>query len=277
MAYIDPKSANEQTRDAWNINAAHWDTRMGDDGNDFVETLIWPASKRLLQPQSGQVYLEVACGTGLYARKLAALGAQVVAFDFAKEMIAHARARTTEHNDRIDYSVIDATDEMALLALGTHHFDAAVCQMALFDMAEIDPLLRSLTTLLKPGAPFLFSLMHPCFNNPYSTHVAEMEDREGEIVEVYSMKIRRYMTPGIAQGLGIPGQPRPQLYFHRPLQMILGKMFDAGFVLDALEERAFPPDHPVGRNPLSWSGRFSELPPVLIGRVRMPGSAIKQS
>jgi hypothetical protein len=45
--------------------------------------------------------------------------------------------------------------------------------------------------------------------------------------------------------------------------MILGKMFDAGFVLDALEERAFPPDHPTGRNPLSWSGKFSELPPVL--------------
>jgi len=270
MTSIDPKSANTQTRDAWNENAAHWDVRMGDNGNDFVETLIWPASKRLLQPQSGQVYLEIACGTGLYARKLAALGAQVVAFDFAKEMIAHAQARTTEYDDRIEYHVIDATDEAALLTLGTHQFDSAICQMALFDMAEIDPLLRALTTLLKPGAPFLFSLMHPCFNNPYTTHVAEMEDREGELVEVYSMKVRRYMTPGIAKGLGIPDQPSPQLYFHRPLQMILGKMFDAGFVLDALEERAFPADHPVGRNPLSWSGRFSELPPVLIGRVRLP-------
>ena len=139
-----------------------------------------------------------------------------------------------------------------------------------WQMADIDPLLRALTELLKPGAPFLFSLMHPCFNNPYTAHVAEMEDREGEIVEVYSMKVRRYMTPGIAKGLGIPGQPKPQLYFHRPLQVILGKMFAAGFVLDALEERAFPPDHSTGRYPLSWSGKFSEIPPVLIGRVRLP-------
>ncbi len=270
MREIDSESANDQTRDAWNENAAYWDARMGADGNDFVETLIWPATERLLRPQPGQVYLEAACGTGLYARKLAALGAKVIAFDFAEEMIAHARARKTDHAEHIDYNVIDATDEAALLTLGAHHFDAAICQMALFDMAEIDPLLQALTKLLKPGAPFLFSLMHPCFNNPYTTHVAEMEDRDGEIIEVYSMKVKRYMTPGIAKGLGIPGQPKPQLYFHRPLQLILGKMFDAGFVLDALEERAFPPDHPTGRNPLSWSGKFSELPPVLIGRVRLP-------
>ena len=270
MASIDPQSANDLTREAWNDNAAYWDARMGDGGNDFVEMLIWPASERMLQPQPGQVYLEAACGTGLYARKLAALGTQVVAFDFAEAMIAHARTRTTTYDDLIDYHVIDATDEPALLDLGRQRYDAAICQMALFDMADIDPLLRALTELLKPGAPFLFSLMHPCFNNPYTVHVAEMEDREGEIVEVYSMKVHRYMTPGIAKGLGIPGQPTPQLYFHRPLQVILGKMFAAGFVLDALEERAFPPDHPTGSNPLSWSGRFSEIPPVLIGRVRLP-------
>ena len=102
----------------------------------------------------------------------------------------------------IDYHVIDATDEPALLGLGRQRYDAAVCQMALFDMADIDPLLRALTELLKPGAPFLFSLMHPCFNNPYTVHVAELEDREGEIIEVYSMKVRRYHDAGHCQRAG---------------------------------------------------------------------------
>jgi hypothetical protein len=44
-------------------------------------------------------------------------------------------------------------------------------------------------------------------------------------------------------------------------------MFDAGFVLDALEERAFSPDNSGGGSPFSWSGRFSEIPPVLVCRL----------
>jgi len=41
-------------------------------------------------------------------------------------------------------------------------------------------------------------------------------------------------------------------------------------VLDSLEERAFPPDHPPGRNPLAWGANFNEIPPVLVARMRLP-------
>jgi hypothetical protein len=51
---------------------------------------------------------------------------------------------------------------------------------------------------------------------------------------------------------------------------LLGAGFQVGFVLDGLEERAFPPDHPSGRSPLSWGGNFSEIPPVLVARMRLP-------
>lgn len=49
--------------------------------------------------------------------------------------------------------------------------------------------------------------------------------------------------------------------------VLLQEMFDAGFVLDALEERAFPPENSGGSTPFSWNGRFSEIPPVLVGRL----------
>jgi hypothetical protein len=42
-------------------------------------------------------------------------------------------------------------------------------------------------------------------------------------------------------------------------------------VLDGLEERAFPPEHPAGRLPLSWSGKYAEIPPVMVARLRLPG------
>ena len=270
MAIENTKWANEETREVWNQNAAFWDERMGE-GNDFVEVLIWPATERLLGLCPGERVLDIACGNGLSARRLAAMGAEVVAFDFAEEMIACARERTTDYAERINYLVLDATDEGALLQLGEGAFDAALCNMALFDMAEIEPLMRALARLLCAGGRFVFSVIHPCFNSPHMAHVAEMEDREGDIVTVYSVKIFHYITPGVAHGVAISGQPRPQLIFHRPLQALLHAGFDAGFVLDDLEERAFPPDHPSGRNPLSWNGHFSEIPPVLVARMRLVG------
>jgi hypothetical protein len=140
--------------------------------------------------------------------------------------------------------------------------------MALFDMAEVDPLFRALRRLLKPGGRFVFTLMHPCFNNPFSTHVAEQEDRDGEIVTTYAVKVFGYITPAARRGLAIRGQPKPQLYFHRSLAVLLGSGLAAGFVIDGLEERAFPPDHPPSRNPLTWGSNFSEIPPVLVVRMR---------
>jgi SAM-dependent methyltransferase len=268
----DLNDAHEETRYAWNVNAAYWDETMGE-GNDFVEVLIWPPVRRLLALQPGARVLEIACGNGLYARKLADLGADVVATDFAPEMIARAQARPSSTAGKVEYRVLDATDEAALLALGERAsgerpFDAAICMMALFDMSEIAPLMRALALLLRPGGRFVFSIMHPCFNSVHTTLMGEQEDREGNVVTTYSVKISGYMTPSVARGAALRRQPVPHVYFHRPLQVVLGAGFSAGFVVDALEERAFPPDHPLGKHPLSWGARFSEIPPVLIARMR---------
>ncbi len=283
----DIRQANEETRQVWDSNAAFWDEKIGE-GNDFVNILQWPAILRLLDPQSGQHILDIATGNGLTARRLAALGAQVTAFDFSAELIKLAQARTPS-GPRITFYVLDATDESALISTlapsgpsdtsGTLEtpktpnspasFDSALCNMALFDMADIEPLFHVLPQLLKSGGSFVFSLTHPAFNNTSSVHMAEEMDVEGQIKSVYSVKVSQYMTPHHAHGAAMRNQPRPQFYFERPLQYYLNLGFQNGFVLDGFEERAFPPDHPQG-NPLSWGGKFSEIPPILVARLRLP-------
>jgi 2-polyprenyl-3-methyl-5-hydroxy-6-metoxy-1,4-benzoquinol methylase len=264
----DIRHANDETRQAWDANAAFWDEKIGE-GNDFVNILQWPAILRLLDPQPGQRILDIATGNGLTARRLATLGAQVTAFDFSADLINLAKTRTPDGTP-ITYYVLDGTNEQAMLpALSGHKFDSALCNMALFDMADIHPLFQVLPKLLKPGGKFVFSLMHPAFNNTSSVHVAEEMDVEGEIKTVYSVKVSKYMTPHQSHGAALRNQPRPQLYFERPLQYYLNLGFQNGFVLDGFEERAFPPDHPQ-KYPLSWGGKFSEIPPVLVARLRLP-------
>lgn len=276
MAMENLEQAHQETRQAWNENAAFWDERMGE-GNDFVNVLIWPATMRLLELRPGDRVLDIACGNGLYARRLAAMGAEVVAFDFSAEMIELARERAADHAagsgglGSIVYHVLDATDEAALLELGQGGFEIALCQMALFDMAEIKPLMRALARLLRPGGRFVFSVMHPCFNSPHMAFMAEVQDREGELVTLYSVKVSGYITATVARGVAIAGQPKPQVYFHRPLQVLFGAALDEGFVLDGLEERAFAPDHLSGRSALSWGANYSEIPPVLVARMRLYG------
>jgi hypothetical protein len=88
------------------------------------------------------------------------------------------------------------------------------------------------------------------------------------LVTTYSVKTSRYLTPFTQVGLAIDGQPVPHPYFHRPLSALLAPAFTAGFVLDGVEELAFAPGNTSGSTPLSWSGQFSEIPAVLVVRMR---------
>ena len=260
-------SIDREVWEIWERNAAFWDEYMGE-GGVFQRVLIGPATEHLLDLQPGERVLDVACGNGAFARRMAALGARVVACDFAPTFIERARARTTDHADQIDYRVIDATDEAALLSLGKQSFDAAVCTVAMMDMATIDPLMSALAQLLKPGARFVFSILHPCFNSGAGMkRVIEEEDRAGEIVDVYAVKISNYATPTTYKGLGVIGQPAPQYYFHRPLHVLFNAGFRAGFAIDALEEPVFDQTAKPNR-PFSWEN-YREIPPVLIARLRL--------
>ena len=158
----DAEASNAEVREIWDRKAAFWDDYM-QEGNWHSKELVWPAQERLLGLRRGQSALEVACGNGNFARRMAKKGAKVVASDFSEVFIDLARARTVEDADMIDYLVLDATDSGQLMALGEERFDAAVCTMALFDMAEIEPLAASLARLLKPHGRFVFSIRPPLF------------------------------------------------------------------------------------------------------------------
>ena len=263
----DSADLNREAQRIWDANARFWDARFGE-GNDFQRTLIGPATERLLALRPGELVLDAACGNGAFSRRMAELGARVVAFDFSQEFLERARERTAERPDldgRIDYHLIDAAGEAQVLALGPGRFDAAVCTMALMDMAEIEPLLSAVGKLLKPGGRFVFSQTHPCFSTTTMRKVIEEEDRGGELVTTYAVKISRYITPTAGKGLGMIGQPLPQLYFDRPLSMILGACFAAGFALDGLEEPVFP-QGAEGKRAFSWEN-FRDIPPVLVARL----------
>ena len=266
---VDFASLGDETVAIWNRNADFWDERMGE-GNEFHKFLIEPTQLGLLSLSAGDRVLDIGCGNGQFARKMASLGCEVVAVDAAPRMIENARRRTpadAEYAGRLRYAVLDASDETAMLTLGERGFDVAVCTMALMDIASIEPIARTVRLLLKSNGRFVFSVMHPCFNSTDGfRQTMEQEDRDGEIVERWSVSVTRYIEPHRHKGLAMRGQPKPQNYFHRPLSALLGVFFNAGFVVDAIEEPVFPEDTPE-RNRFGWL-MFKDIPPVLSVRLK---------
>lgn len=265
----ESKRLNEESREIWDANAEAWDKRIGG-GGGWQTIVIAPEAEKLLAIKPGETVLDAACGNGVFSRRLAELGANVVAFDFSAELIRRARARTAEQPElakRIDYHLADATDEEQVVALsgGEQRFDAAVCNMALMDMPEIRPLFRALARVLRPGGRFVFSLMHPCFNG--TGPVMALERPDFRLPPVYTIKLERYLTSEATTGIAIMGQPRDQYYWHRPLGEVLGEGFAAGLVMDAFEEPRIVASG-SSTNPIDWVN--FDMPPLLFARFRLP-------
>ena len=256
-----------ESRRVWDAKAAFWDERMGE-GNAFQRELIGPAVERLLGVRTGEMILDVACGNGVASRRLAGLGARVVAVDHSARFLELARARSADGDlaGQIDYRLVDATDEAALLALGEGRFDALLCNMALMDMPTIDPLLRAAARLLAPSGRFVFSVQHPAFNSIATRLCAEIATRDDGIeVTTHAVNVSDYLTPRAGKASGMLGEPAPHWSFHRPLHELLGACFRAGFVLDGLEEPGFPAPQEDQRR-LSWRA-MPGIPPVLVARL----------
>ena len=259
---------SEDNRRRWDANARWWDDRIGD-GNDFQTLLIEPATERLLDIRAGDVILDVACGAGRFARRMAERAATIVAFDYSGEFVARARERTPAKT-AITYHSLDAADPGSLMTLGAARFDKAVCTMALMDMPEIGPLFATLPRLLKPAGSFVFSILHPCFHSAAIQRFAELhEEQAGRHVMRAGVKISSYLSPSARQSEGIIGQPEPQWLFHRSLSALLRYGFDAGFWVDGLEEPALPATAPPKAG-VRWHD-MPEIPPIMVVRMTLDG------
>lgn len=256
------KELTQDSKLRWEKNAEHWDDYMGEESNRFHRELIRPYTEELLKVKEGQTILDIACGNGNFSRRLAQLGAKVVALDYSSKMVERAKKRSKEYLGQIEYRVLDATSYEDLNELGHQKYDNAVANMALMDIADINPLIESLHKMLKPNGTFVFSITHPSFQTPGVRTIHESEDINGEIVSRNSIQLFKYLSPKAYEAIGIKGQDTPHYMFHRPMTYYTKLFFKAGFVLDGLEEPSFKKEK--GESQFEWN----EIPPVAIFRFK---------
>ncbi|KAK1249326.1 hypothetical protein MKX07_002842 [Trichoderma sp. CBMAI-0711] len=275
-------SASNLAREAlstWETNAEFWDSTIGETGNKYWKRLQKPSLQRLLGPaltKKSCSALELATGNGLCARWLADNGASsIIATDGTLGMLQQANKYMDEDKaGKISYRKLDVTEEgdfapLVEKAAENDGFDIILMNMALMDVATLDPLADALPKLLSKDGVFVATLLHPVFmTSTYSRTVEVTYDPQtGDQVITRSKSIREYLHVKPSKGVFVVGQETRQFYFHRPLHELLGTFFKRGLILDALEEPGFTEED--GDDDKAYAtANFPQLPPILSLRLR---------
>jgi malonyl-CoA O-methyltransferase len=139
------------TRDGYDRWAALYDT----DGNPLI-ALEEPRVDRLVGDVRGLAVLDVGCGTGRHAVRLAAAGAVVTAVDFSPEMLAHARRKAG--GLPVELIVHDLAEALPFAA---GSFDRVVCGLVVDHIADLPGLFGDMRRVCRPSGSVVASVMHP--------------------------------------------------------------------------------------------------------------------
>jgi len=101
---------------------------------------------------AGDTVLEVACGTGLVALKVAERASKVSGIDISAPMIDEAKKKMREKGvDNVEFFVEDAYS----LHFGNDVFDTVICNNAIQNMKYPQKALAEIKRGLKPGGRFI--------------------------------------------------------------------------------------------------------------------------
>ena len=132
-----------------------WAAVYDHDANPLV-ALEEPIVAAALGEVAGLRVLDLGCGTGRHALRLAAAGASVTALDLSPGMLQEARAKAGVLP--IDFRLHDLTQPLPFFE-GV--FDLAVSGLVLEHLEDLDGFFRELRRVLKDGGRAVVSAMHP--------------------------------------------------------------------------------------------------------------------
>jgi SAM-dependent methyltransferase len=201
-------------------------------GPEFVVRVVYPEVMKSLGSIRGRRVLDVGCGTGAFARRLAARGAEVLGLDASPRTVEIARrdAKEAGLDPAPIFEVGEAHDPGAF---PRRTFDAATLVLSLQRMEHPEKVLWNVAMALKPGGRLVLALSHPCFRITGSTYWGWDPDQQ-----VQFRRVDRYRS---SHRIEVPASPGNDAgasctSLHLPLERLFGALRSADFhVVDLVE------------------------------------------
>ncbi len=225
-----PSSARSRE---WEELSDWYDKKQGDTGDLWHRELIDPVLLGVIGDCRSKDVLDLGCGNGYLARRLAREGARVTAVDSSLQMIKNARAHNPKDTLKIRYLHSNAS---RLRGIADGSFVLVFANMSLMDIEDAEGAIIEVSRVLKKGGRFVASISHPCFDNG-SNSAWIMEKFVGKPSKVYR-RIRAYRKPFAER---IPwwlenGKRKYTRAFHRPLNWYARVLRSNHLAITALEE-----------------------------------------
>jgi len=180
------------------------------DGLGLNEALEIPALTALLPPVAGLRVVDLGCGEGELAVRLAASGAtEVTGVDLSPAMLSRAR----EHP-----SVRYVQSDIADFDLPAETVDLVVSSLALHYVEDFDALVARIARWLSPGGRLVFSIEHPVITAPLQATDLLIDDYADE-----GPRQRTWFVDGVQK-------------YHRTVSSLLMTLRRHGFALHAVGE-----------------------------------------
>jgi ubiquinone/menaquinone biosynthesis C-methylase UbiE len=159
MTRGDPSIQLRDTQEAFDSVAADYDGPRGN--NSLIQDMrdeMWRWLDKAFAP--GSRLIDLGCGTGLDAARMARQGHRVTATDWSPQMIARTveRARLESVADRVEARAIGAHELQRLEGQGT--FDGAYSDLGPLNcVPDLTDVSRECARLLKPGGALVFTVI----------------------------------------------------------------------------------------------------------------------
>src|ERR1700733_14174810 len=182
----------------------------------------WPAIRAVLPDLAGKRIVDLGCGFGWFARWARTQGAaEVIALDLSENMLARARAETTD--PAVQYVLAD----LECLELPETAFDLAYSSLTFHYIVDFGGLVRPVFRALVPGAHLVFTIEHPIYMAP--AHPDWLVGKDGNRV----WPVDHYAIEGARTTNWLPKGVGKQ---HRTIGTTLNTLIGAGFALRHVEE-----------------------------------------
>jgi SAM-dependent methyltransferase len=224
---------------SWNVVADKYNTLVGEKGQYYHESVIFPKVHELLRIKSGESILDLGCGQGVFARTLE-YGIRYVGFDLAAGLIEHAKNYTYTCDAK--FYLEDITRSPKFDELSNHKFDYAISILAIQNVEDFQSVVKNVDSVLKTNGKFLIVLNHPAFRIPkYSNWETDTQANiQYRTIDKYMspLKIPIDMAPGGNNSkFQISNSKEKQtISFHNPIQYYIKALTSNGFVITDFDE-----------------------------------------
>jgi SAM-dependent methyltransferase len=234
-------------RSLWEEQAGWWQQGFTDGADPEYEEQILPLIDRHLV--GSRRILDIGCGEGQAARRLTALGSEVIGLDPTRAQLQLARERAG--GPAYAHAIAEA------LPCRSRSFDAVVMCLVIEHIEEHEAAIREVARVLEPGGRFLLLLNHPLLQAPGSGWI------DDHILEEQYWRIGPYLRDDAGIDEVAPGVNLP--FMHRPLSRYIHVMGEVGLLIDDMDE----PPPPPGFLAEAWEySEAASIPRLMLLRAR---------